>query len=732
MTIQKPELLAPAGTRDALDAAIRAGADAVYFGGNRFNARMGADNFSEKEMEDAIRTCAFYGVKSNITLNTLPYEREQRDLLRYAEQLYRWGADAIICADLGTASLLHRYFPDLALHASTQCAGHNTDAARFFAKLGFSRMVCARELSFSDLQTLCKQSPIETELFIHGAICVSQSGGCLFSALVGGRSGNRGACAQPCRLPYTCGTAQKHARETYPLSLRDMSLAAHIPEILSLGAASLKIEGRMKSPAYVYGVISIYRRLLDEARAANTKEMETLAALFSRGGGFTDAYFLGKTGSFMQGTRTDTDKAATARAEKQILAGRHPVRKLPVSIFCTIQKDCPITFTMTCQDTSVTTEAPPPQCTEQHAPDRAAVISHMEKLGNTPFSTQKTMLILDADVTFSLSVINSLRRDASSQLQTALQQRPPYPQRITTPPLPDDPVPSCAFSKPYGTETTPYAFRRQASFLFPNRIPVSARNFYDILYIPFDVFCQDPSGAQRHGVNGIILPPVLFDSELPAASAMLEQAAKAGILHVLTANAGHLALLQPYGFQIHGSLRCNIYTGQTAAVWANAGMTDILLSPELTQPQIRDIQAPIPKGAVTYGRLPMMTLQRCIIRESANIPAGKPCSHCDTIPVTMLSDRKKIQFPVTRTYPHRNIIWNSSLLYMADKPAVLQALHVDFTHHIFTTETAEEALAIMQAYQTGLPAGTVPYKSFPAYRRIGSGSSQTPKGAAVR
>ena len=188
-----PELLAPAGTREALDAAIHAGADAVYFGGSRFNARMSADNFDDAAMEDAIRTCAFWGVKSNITLNTLPTERELPEVLRYAEKLARWGADAIICADLGTASLIHRYFPTIDLHASTQCAGHNTDAARFFAALGFSRMVAARELSYADLSTLCRQSPIETELFIHGAMCVSQSGGCLFSALVGGRSGNRGA-----------------------------------------------------------------------------------------------------------------------------------------------------------------------------------------------------------------------------------------------------------------------------------------------------------------------------------------------------------------------------------------------------------------------------------------------------------------------------------------------------------------------------------------------------------
>ena len=236
-----PELLAPAGTREALDAAIRAGADAVYFGGSRFNARMAADNFAGDAMGEAIRACAFYGVRSNITLNTLPREREQADVLRYGEQLCLWGADAVICADLGTAALLHKYFPEMPLHASTQCSGHNVDAARFFADLGFSRMVAARELSFADLKTICDESPIETELFIHGAICVSQSGGCLFSSLVGGRSGNRGACAQPCRLPYRCTVKEPgggYSGEDYPLSIKDMCLASHIPVLLSLGAAS--------------------------------------------------------------------------------------------------------------------------------------------------------------------------------------------------------------------------------------------------------------------------------------------------------------------------------------------------------------------------------------------------------------------------------------------------------------------------------------------------------------
>ncbi len=299
-----PELLAPCGFPEALDAALQAGADAVYLGGTVHNARMHAKNFDLPALSAAVSRCHHGGVKLYVTMNTLVFDREKKEALRYADALAGIGVDALIVADLGLARSIHACLPSLPLHASTQCSGHNTDAAVFLASLGFSRMVCARELSREAIADLVRHSPIPIEMFVHGAHCVCHSGQCLMSAMIGGRSGNRGACAQPCRMAY-------NRADSFPLSLRDLCLAEHITDILALGVASLKVEGRMKSPDYVYGVISIYRRLLQERRNASPEEMRLLAALFSRGG-FTDGYFTSQIGPAMLGIRSESDKKASA------------------------------------------------------------------------------------------------------------------------------------------------------------------------------------------------------------------------------------------------------------------------------------------------------------------------------------------------------------------------------------------------------------------------------------
>ena len=283
-------------------AAINAGADAVYFGMPEFNARIGADNFTRENLGEHLRLCHLMGVKAYITLNTQIYDRETDAFLETARFAYEAGADAAIVGDLGAAALLQKYLPELPIHASTQLSGHCHMSGAELSKLGFSRMVCAREMSLDDIKTFVKNSPIEAEIFIHGALCVCHSGQCLFSSLVGGRSGNRGLCAQPCRLPYRIGkryegvtsASANEGKSGYHLSLKDSCLALHIPEIIKSGAASLKIEGRMKAADYVGRVTAVYRKLLDEGRAATDAEIRRLEGIFSRGG-FTDGYYTAKT-----------------------------------------------------------------------------------------------------------------------------------------------------------------------------------------------------------------------------------------------------------------------------------------------------------------------------------------------------------------------------------------------------------------------------------------------------
>ncbi len=304
-SVVKPELLCPVGGKDTLLAALRGGADAVYFGAKEFNARMNAKNFSSEELAEAILLCHEKGVRAYVTLNTLLTDRQLPRALETVAELYRFGADALIVADLGLAALICSSFPDLELHASTQMTGHNLEAARFLQTKGFSRMVCAREMNRADLADLCRCSPIEIEAFVHGAICASVSGQCLMSSMIGERSGNRGECAQPCRLPYN---------GSYPISFKDLSLAQHVPELIQSGVRSLKIEGRMKGAGYVYTVSRIWRTLLDENRSATAEEMRRLAGIFSRDG-FTDGYYTCTVGPAMLGVRSERDKAKTEKAQ---------------------------------------------------------------------------------------------------------------------------------------------------------------------------------------------------------------------------------------------------------------------------------------------------------------------------------------------------------------------------------------------------------------------------------
>ena len=295
-----PLILAPAGSMQALKSAIDAGADEVYLGGGSFNARINATNFDKNALITAGKLCRNANVGLHITLNTLIYDREFTDVLEYVDFLSsEVRPNALIIQDLGLATEIRRQFPEIPLHASTQMRIHSFADAEFLKNLGFTRAVLARELPKADIKAFV-DTGLETEIFVHGAICISESGGCLMSSVIGNRSGNRGECAQPCRLPY-------RGKNKFPLSVKDMCLAGHIKEISDMGVTSIKIEGRMKSPEYVGAVTSIYRRLVDENRNATQKEVDLLSAVFSRSG-FTDGYFTSKINPHMFGVRTDADK----------------------------------------------------------------------------------------------------------------------------------------------------------------------------------------------------------------------------------------------------------------------------------------------------------------------------------------------------------------------------------------------------------------------------------------
>ena len=646
----KPELLCPAGSPAAFDAAIEAGADAIYLGLPSFNARINANNFTPADIGAAFARAHAYGVKIYVTLNTLVFDREREDFLRTAQSAYLAGADGFIVADLGAAALIRKSMPDIEIHASTQLSGHNVAAAEELKKLGFTRMVCAREMSEGDLTTFVKNSPIEAEVFVHGALCVCHSGQCLFSSLVGGRSGNRGECAQPCRLPY-------NGKNTYPLSLKDLSLAAHADKLCDMGIASFKIEGRMKSAEYVRDVTRIWRRLIDEHRGATPDEMRELCEIFSRGG-LTDGYFTKNISRSMLGTRSEGDK----QKSRELEAFRGLERKIPIDISVKIKKNEPSSITVT--NYAKTVYGDIPEAARTAPLDCAAVEKNILKLGGTPYFARKVDIELDEGLILPVSAINRLRREAIEALSVGARDE-------------DD-------IRPVDVETFKYEpiSLRSAVFYEPKNITRKAREYFDIIYTPLHLF----DGQS----NGVLMPAVVFDSERAEVLDRLRKAAKMGAEHALVGNIGHFSLASEAGLIIHADHRCNISSATAAKELSSLGVADMVVSSELTLPQIRDIGGR--RLATVYGKLPLMTLEKCVIKEISD------CKTCESQGFAYLVDRKGVRFAARREYKHRNLIFNSVPVYMADRYDLLKKYRVDGWHFIFSDESANEVDEVIDAY----------------------------------
>ncbi len=655
-----PELLAPAGDIDCLYAAVAAGADAVYVGGKRFGARAFAKNFELDELRQAVRYCRLHGVKLYVTLNTLIEDREMADAVAYAAELYRIGVDALIVADLGVMAAIKRYVPGLELHASTQMFVHNSLGAAAAFDLGASRAVLARELTLREIRSAVENSPCEIEVFLHGALCVCYSGQCLFSSLVGGRSGNRGECAQPCRLPYNGGK--------YPLSLRDLSLADHIPALIESGVASLKIEGRMKNPEYVYSVVSVYRRLLDENRSATPAENELLRRAFSRGG-FTDGYLTGKTEKNMTGIRSESDKQDSRSLAPTFLAPK----KARVFATAEFRLGKPSKMTITDGTRSVSAYGDIPVPAENSPLTVENVGARLCKMGNTNLSLapEDITLEIDGEINLPPSAINALRRNAVMLFESCERELPPFEyEPKKSPKFPNAPAVSAQFMSEEGF----------ASALENNEKMLSG------IDIAFLSLASNVELLVRAG--GVYLPPVCFDSETKELRKKLEIARKNGVMYALVSNIGQIALAKELGFRLVGDFRLNVTNGESADIYRRMGIEHLILSPELTLPKARDIGG----GLITYGRIPLMITERCFIRENFG------CKNCAS---ACLTDRKGEKFPIMREEGHRNLILNSLPTYMGDRRDELSSNRLTSTHLIFTVEGGEEICNILKSHNEG-------------------------------
>ena len=658
--IKKPELLAPAGSPMALDAAIEGGADAIYLGGLAFNARINAKNFGPEELREAIIKAHTYGTKIYIAANTLIHGRELEDYLRAAEAAYLLGADAMIVADVGAAREIKKRIP-IELHASTQLSGHNVAAAQLLAEAGFSRMVCAREMSREDLMTFCKESPIESEVFVHGALCVCHSGQCLFSSIVGGRSGNRGECAQPCRLPYK----EKNGKTSYPLSLKDLSLATHVRELCNMGVSSFKIEGRMKSPEYVRDVIRIWRRLIDGHRDATPEEMRELARIFSRDG-FTDGYYQKKINSSMLGVRSESDKresSESARFEKI-------ERKIPISLRARITEGEPMELCGRVGSQEATVLGAVAQKAINAPLTREAVERNLLKFGSTPYTPVSIEIELGEQLMVPISALNALRRALVEELS---------PKNFRS----ESDLSRVALDRPAQTKDK----LRTATFYDPSAISEKAEGFFERIFIPLEFY-------ERYGKAGygVMLPEVIYDSEMPRVKALLASAAEKGAKYALVGNLGHVAIVREAGLVMVGDIRLNAYNGSSVSAFEKLGFESVILSPELSLAQHRDVGGRT--AGVVYGRLPLMITEKCVGRELGG------CNACDA-GKTVLRDRRDVEFPVMRRYEHRSVIFNSVPIYMADRADALRDGKMTMCHYIFTVESKSAVDRIIASYESG-------------------------------
>ena len=689
-----PELLAPAGSPESLRAAVQNGADAVYLGWGDFNARRSAKNFSDEEFADALLYCHIRGVRVFLTLNTLLTDRELPKAVETARIACRLGVDAVLVQDWGLFDSLRHALPDLPLHASTQMSVFTSGGAVELATDGCERVVIARECSAEDTAEICKNCPVEVETFVHGALCMCYSGQCSMSAVVGGRSGNRGRCAQPCRLPYSYDNETK---KHYPLSLKDNCLAKEIQVMADMGVACLKLEGRMKRPEYVAVITRIYSRLLNEKRTPTSAELAELEQAFSRSG-FTDAYWQGTHGKEMFGIRPehtpepkelfDTAKAAYEKDD---------LRTIPIRFVCTVQTDTSCTLTAQDEDGhTVTVSGDIPQAARNRMITADELADRLKKTGGTAYRCEQVDVTVDDGLFLPASSINALRRDALSALND-VRSAVPVRQEREIPPLPI-----------HREVTEPLRFTVSVSNLAQLTDALLAQSPARV-YVPLELLETVSALPTADTEWCAILPRVWRDRDEPTLRRLLEHAKSLGVSGVLLGNIGHFSLVRDSGLTLYGDYGLNVFNTRSLHYLENKGLESACLSFELRFAQMRDIKKLLPTEAIVYGRLPLMLTENCLVQNQTgcqcnahgnNIPTNAPCQQRH-----VLRDRTNAAFPLLPAYGHRTEIQNSKTLWLADRNDY-RKLGLAFARLRFTTESPTECAEILRAYRLGSSAPT--------------------------
>lgn len=665
MPFKKCELLAPAGSIDALKAAVYAGADAVYFGGGGFNARAFAKNFDGNDLKEAFDICRCYGVKAYVTLNTVLTDKEISQALEFAtmlEALYK--PDAFIVQDIGLITELKAKLPGIPLHASTQMQFHSSLAVAAAKRLGLERIVFARELSKRDIKAVTA-TDIEVELFVHGALCVSQSGGCLMSSFIGGRSGNRGRCAQPCRQSYN---------GSYPLSLKDMCYASHIPELCAMGVDSLKIEGRMKSPQYVYETVRIYRTLLDECRSATQKEIERLTALFSRSG-FTDGYYTATPSGKMFGIRTESDKESTRDLSVSV-----EERKLPVIMGASVKRGREAYVYAECDGVKAEVHGQKPF--EAHTSPLTSVdlCKRLSKTGNTVFSVARCDVCVDDGLMLPMSAVNGMRRSVLDLLKERLVARN-TPLRNCGAVLPDFEI------RAHGSRAPLALIARFEGGVPTEEILTYASERCGRIDVP--IWQKLPQSVDASKIS-LVLPRAIYDRDIDDIKRLISQAYERGVRQLTVPNLGMLPLCG--GFVLHGDYTLNVTNTLAAKRLLTLGLETLTISPEVMPGFISESVGCT--EYIVYGRMPLMHTETCIV---SNITPCKSAGKCKAV----LKDKTGAEFLVLREYGHRNTVYNSVPTYLLDKRDKLK--NISGCALMFTDENENQIRDVLDAFETQAP-----------------------------
>lgn len=671
---QYPEILAPAGSMEALTAAVHCGADAVYLGATLFSARQNAHNFDAAALQEATAFCHTNGVNVYLTVNTLVFDTEWNALDQLLQIAATCGIDACIVQDLGVADYIRTQIPDMPLHASTQMTIYSPAGAIWAREHGFSRVVVAREMTRTEIQKVCKTG-LEVEQFVHGALCMCISGQCYLSAMIGSRSANRGCCAQACRLPFTA----KNDRKAAALSLKDVCLLPHYQTLCADGITSLKIEGRMKRPEYVAAAVTALRQL----REGQQPDLQMLRAVFSRSG-FTDGYYTGKR-THMFGTRQKEDvKAAETVLPKLAELAKKPAVRLPIAMTATVQLGQPVTLTASLPDgNSVTVSDFPAEPAKTKPCDAALLERQLSKLGNTAYQLDSLTTNCDGRSAISAAALNALRRTAIDKLD-ALRRKNHTPTYTLTavPALPKNTLHRPSAWPEYWVQVRTM---EQLHAVQNSNFPVKR------ILLPLALAEQ-----LNAPISEAILTLPTFAPDDDPLQQRLAICRENGWTDVLCDTTAHLILGKQAGFTLHGGTGLNIANRHSIAVLQQFGVQDTLLSAELTVRQGLSCNDILPVGVFAYGHFPVMKTRLCPIREEVGCHA---CPHS-------LTDRTGRRFPVFCMESY-TVLYNAVPIWMADKLDMLQGFSTLLLS--FSVESEKQIHKVLHAYHHASPSVSTDY-----------------------